>query len=122
MTHLNTGQIFLRFLGHKGHNEYIHILVTEGVFALVNYLALLFYAFFTGMKSALKSINKDRANAVVTCIFLTMFIAYTSQACFNSSVVNTAPYFWVVLGMVMTKNHQRPFGYRKKLKQRQSKS
>lgn len=106
----------------KGHNEYIHILVTEGVFALVNYLALLFYAFFTGMKSALKSINKDRANAVVTCIFLTMFIAYTSQACLNSSVVNTAPYFWVVLGMVMTKNHQRPFGYRKKLKQRQSKS
>lgn len=101
----------------KGHNEYIHILVTEGVFAVTNYLVLLFYAFFTGVKSALRGIKKDTANSAVTCIFLTMFIAYAAQACFNSSVVNTTPYFWVVLGMVMTKNHQRPFGYRKKQKQ-----
>lgn len=101
----------------KGHNEYIHILVTEGVFAVTNYLVLLFYAFFTGVKSALRGIKKDHANSAVTCIFLTMFIAYAAQACFNSSVVNTTPYFWVVLGMVMTKNHQRPFGYRKKQKQ-----
>ncbi len=100
----------------KGHNEYIHILVTEGVFAITNYLILLFYAFFTGIKSSIRSCKKDVRNSAVTWIFLVMFIAYVSQACFNSSVVNTTPYFWVVLGMVMTKNFQKPLGYRKRLK------
>lgn len=105
----------------KGHNEYIHILVTEGVFAITNYLILLFYAFFTGAKSCVRGFKKQRESSVITWIFLVMFIAYTSQACFNSSIVNTTPYFWVVLGMVMTKEHQRPLGYRKQIKNRISK-
>lgn len=106
----------LHFTQGKGHNEYIHILVTEGVFAITNYLMLLFYAFFTGIKSSIKCCKKDVGNSSVTWIFLVMFIAYVSQACFNSSVVNTTPYFWVVLGMVMTKNFQRPLGCRKRRK------
>lgn len=106
----------LSWVQEKGHNEYIHILVTEGVFAITNYLIMLFYAFFTGIKSSIKCIMKDKENSSVTWIFLVMFIAYASQAFFNSSVVNTTPYFWIVIGMVMTKNSQRPLGYRKKIK------
>ena len=101
----------------KAHNEYLHILVTEGAFALANYLMLLFYAFFTGIKGSIKNCKKDSESCAVTWIFLVMFIAYTSQACFNSSVVNTTPYFWAVLGMVMTKDIQKPLGYRKKIKE-----
>lgn len=105
------------FYQDKAHNEYLHILVTEGVFALANYLMLLFYAFFTGIKGSIKNCKKDSESCAVTWIFLVMFIAYTSQACFNSSVVNTTPYFWAVLGMVMTKDIQKPLGYRKKIKE-----
>ena len=96
------------FIQEKGHNEYIHILVTEGVFAAVNYIAMLIYAFFTGVKSSIRNNDTDHENTAVTWIFLVMFIAYASQACFNSSIVNTTPYFWVVIGMVMTKDNQKP--------------
>ena len=39
----------------KGHNEYIHTLVTQGVFAALNYIALLIYAFFTGVTNVINT-------------------------------------------------------------------
>ena len=70
-----------------------------------------------GTDESQKNCKKDSESCAVTWIFLVMFIAYTSQACFNSSVVNTTPYFWAVIGMVMTKDIQKPLGYRKKIKE-----
>ena len=49
----------------------------------------------------------------MTWTLLAMFTAYVVQALFNSSVVNIAPYFWITAGMVLCKDDQRPFGYRK---------
>jgi len=51
-----------------------------------------------------------------------MFFGYTTQAMFNSSVVNVAPYFWITLGMCLTKKHQRWLGYKKEKRLRRHKT
>ena len=82
----------------KGHNEYLHILVTQGVPALINYLALLVYACVGAVKNILKETSvKKRA---VTWILLGMFIAYCFQALFNSSIPYVVIHFWLVIGLL----------------------
>ena len=83
----------------KGHNEYIHILVTQGVPALINYLFLLIFALVTAVKNIVRM--EDRKQQILTWIFLSMFTGYAVQALVNSSVINTAMYFWITIGMVM---------------------
>ena len=36
------------------HNEYLHTIVTQGVFAGINYIAMLVYAVVTGVKTVIK--------------------------------------------------------------------
>ena len=82
----------------KGHNEYLHVLVTQGVPALINYLALLVYACVGAVKNILKETSvKKRA---VTWILLGMFIAYCFQALFNSSIPYVVIHFWLVIGLL----------------------
>lgn len=90
----------------KGHNEYIHTLVTQGVFAVINYIALLAYSFFTGVKNVINT--KDENHRRITWIFLGMLIGYAAQAFFNSSVINVAMYFWIIIGITMPKATQKP--------------
>jgi len=94
----------------KGHNEYLHTLVTQGVFAALNYISLLIYSFFTGVKNVIKS--KDDNHRFITWIFLGMFIGYAAQAFFNSSVINTVIYFWIVVGMTIPKSTQKPLEFK----------
>ncbi len=98
----------------KGHNEYIHILVTQGAFQLVNYLSLLVYCFKVGVREVIHT--TDTARRYIMWTVLAMFIGYASAACFNSSVINTAMYFWIVIGMSAPKAMQRPLGWRKSRK------
>ncbi|EWM55311.1 O-antigen ligase family protein [Ruminococcus flavefaciens] len=93
----------------KGHNEYIHYLVTQGVFQLITYLTLLIYTAVTGIRSVIRS--EDKEERYINWIFLGMFFGYIAQACFNSSIVNVAPYFWITLGMCLSKKNQHCFGY-----------
>lgn len=94
----------------KGHNEYLHTLVTQGVFAVTNYIVLLVYSFFTGVKNVIKS--KDDNQRFITWIFLGMLIGYAAQAFFNSSVINVAMYFWIVVGMTIPKSSQKPLQFK----------
>jgi len=96
----------------KGHNEYIHTLVTQGVFAAVNYIAMLVYACTIGVKTVINT--NDEENRIVTWIFLGMFAGYAAQALVNSSVINTAFYFWIVVGMTMPRTAQKPITLRTK--------
>lgn len=98
------------FYQAKGHNEYLHTLVTQGVFAVTNYIALLVYSFFTGVKNVIRS--KDDNHRFITWIFLGMFIGYAAQAFFNSSVINTAIYFWIIVGMTIPKSTQKPLEFK----------
>ena len=98
----------------KGHNEYIHYLVTQGIFQLITYLTLLVYAAKTAVRNVIK--NDDNEERFINWIFLGMFFGYTAQAFFNSSIVNVAPYFWITIGMLLTKKNQRYFGHSKQNK------
>lgn len=102
------------FTQGKGHNEYLHYLVTQGVFQLAAYLTLLFHAAVTGTRTVIHAEKEE--DRLVEWVLLGMFFGYIAQAMFNSSVVNVAPYFWITLGMCLTKKHQRWFGYRKEKK------
>lgn len=102
------------FTQGKGHNEYIHYLVTQGVFQFITYLTLIIYTAVTGVKSVIK--NEDKEERFINWIFLGMFFGYAAQALFNSSVVNVAPYFWITIGMCLTKKNQHYFGYAKEHK------
>ena len=100
------------FTQGKGHNEYIHYLVTQGVFQLITYLTLLIHTAVTGVKNVIK--NDDNEERYLNWILMGMFFGYTAQAFFNSSVVNVVPYFWITVGMLLTKKNQRPLGSSKK--------
>lgn len=96
----------------KGHNEYLHTIVTQGVFAGINYIALLVYAAKTGIRDVLRA--RDESVRAVTWIYLGMFTAYAAQALVNSSVINTAMYFWIVIGLLLPRTRQKPLAFPKK--------
>ncbi|MGN0324661.1 MAG: O-antigen ligase family protein [Lachnospiraceae bacterium] len=89
----------------KGHSEYIHTLVTQGVFATINYIAMLVYACMMGVR--IVRYTEDEETRCQIWIFLGMFTGYVCQALVNSSVLNTAMYFWIVIGMIMPRKQQR---------------
>ena len=70
----------------KAHNEYLQILVTEGIFALICYL--LFY---------ITVLIKGRKNKVY---YKLPVIGYLVQAFFNISVIAVAPFFFISIGML----------------------
>ena len=74
----------------RAHNEYLHLLITQGVFACVYYLSLLLLLFVRGIKS------KDK----LVWILLFAFVGYVLQAFTNISVYNVAPFFFVVMGFM----------------------
>ena len=83
----------------KAHNEYLQTLVTQGVFGVITYIGLLLLIFFNGLKQCLSPKKSDR-NSFVYFALLLAFFGYISQAFFNSSIVNVAPYFWIICGML----------------------
>lgn len=89
----------------RAHNEYIQTLVTQGVPAAVNYIALLAYACVVGVRTVIST--KDGEKRILTWILLGMFAGYAAQALVNSSVVDVAPYFWITLGLTMPKSEQK---------------
>ena len=72
----------------KAHNEYLQILITEGLFALIVYISLYLIVLLRGIKN-----NK---------IYLILpVLGYMVQAFFNISVIEVAPIFFILLGMLI---------------------
>ena len=82
----------------KAHNEYLHTLSTQGVLALLNYLALLGFSLRMAVSRIVNTSNEDER--IIAWTFLAAFSGYIVQAFFNSSIINVAMYFWVVIGML----------------------
>lgn len=87
----------------KAHNEYLNLWVTEGVFAILFYLVFLFVLFLPGVmrfikrqKDASENVTRD----VLSKIVLFAFFGYIAQAFFNISVIQVAPYFWMICGFL----------------------
>lgn len=78
----------------KAHNEYLQKLVCEGIFSCLTYLTMLFVIFIISIKKILKS-----KNYITIALFLA-FVGYCIQAFFNISVIEIAPLFWIVCGLL----------------------
>lgn len=89
----------------KGHNEYIHILVTQGVFALTTWLTLIFYNLVTSTKRFFYSDNEE---SKLTFILIVMYGGYLCQALANSSVTNVAIYNWIITGLLLYTGDKKP--------------
>ena len=86
----------------KTHNECLQILITMGLPALVTYLT---YYFFVGkdvLVRLVEIVNQDRKwNGEPLYVGLGLvLIGYLCQAFFNISVIDVAPFFWVLLGLM----------------------
>lgn len=90
----------------KGHNEYLHTAVTQGVFSGINYLAFCIYCALFAFIKILKG-DKEYGKSDLTKILLIAITAYFAQAMFNSSVTNVAIYKWILMGLILTKVEQK---------------
>lgn len=93
------------FYNYKGHNEYLHLLVTQGIFSAINYIALCFIVWWKGIRNYLE--DDDRKNKIITYMLLAMVMGYFAQAFFNSSVTNVAVYKWLVMGLLVPRTKQK---------------
>lgn len=87
----------------KAHNEYLNLWITEGFFALVIYLVFLFSLFIPGLKQFFgnkwKTEEHEKQDAVSKIVFFAFF-GYIAQAFFSISVIQVAPYFWMICGLL----------------------
>jgi len=87
------------FVGQKyenAHNEYVQILICQGIIGLVCYLV-----FLVGL--LLKSIPKSFKNPLLMAA-LAAFTGYIIQAFFNISLPIVTPILWVFAGMLANRN------------------
>lgn len=80
----------------KAHNEYINLMIQEGVPAIVVYLIFLFALFIP----TILWLFKDHCGCPIYMSIFLAFFAYIAQAFFNISVIEVAPYFWIVCGLL----------------------
>lgn len=88
-----------RYKVSTAHNEYIQLALTEGVPALVFYLCLLFIVFFAGIRQWRDA--KESGDWLNRALFIA-FMGYICQAFVNFSSVAVAPFFWIIMGMIIT--------------------
>ena len=74
----------------KAHNEYLQIFATEGIFALLIYLILIFKLFIDSLRS------KEQ----LVWILMISFLVYIVQANFNIRTIDVAPLYFIVIGMM----------------------
>lgn len=78
----------------KAHNEYLQLLITEGIFCLIFYLLLLSTTILNNFERIRKKEYTYFDYAILLCV-----IGYITQAFFNISVIRVAPIFYIVLGL-----------------------
>ena len=78
----------------KAHNEYLQILICEGIFSLISYLLLYFIILIRGIIRSFK----DRKIYLVLPV-----LGYLVQAFFNISVIEVAPIFYICLGLLINR-------------------
>ena len=82
----------------KAHNEYLQILLTEGIFKCIIYIIFLLWIFF---KSVYSIIKMKKVDGVFFGLFLS-FTGYAVQAFFNISVARVAPIFFIISGLLLS--------------------
>lgn len=83
---------------YKAHNEYLQILMTEGIFKFLTYVGLLGWILLMFFISLVR--NKDVNK--VSLIFISSFVGYSVQAFFNVSIIRVIPVFFLICGLVVS--------------------
>lgn len=76
----------------NAHNVYIHTAVSTGILGLIPYLLLCLFVFIKGLKFK----NK------LGILLLSVFVAYSIQAFANISVIQVAPIYYIILGLILS--------------------
>jgi len=116
------GHVWIETLGYsyagtyvdKAHNEYLNLWITEGFFALVIYLVFLFSLFIPGLLLFFGKRGRDGGKEEeparkqgkydeISKIAFFAFFGYIAQAFFNISVIQVAPYFWMICGLLYSR-------------------
>ena len=95
----------------KAHNDYLQILVTQGIFSLLCYLLLYGMVIVKGAYNCFKNEK---------IILILPVIGYLTQIFFNISVIEVAPIFYISLGLlynrkIIPQNNQKKVSYRNKM-------
>ena len=77
----------------KTHNDYLQILITEGIFALISYLLLIILVFYATITSNVKKENPG---------LIYSFIGYLLQMITIFSVITVAPIFYMIMGFIVS--------------------
>ena len=86
---------YKHLLFDKAHNEYLQLLVTQGIFSFISYLLFYLVIVIEGFKNNFKKGN----------IYLILpVVGYLVQAFFNISVIEVAPIFFILLGLQVDRN------------------
>ncbi len=80
------------FIVDNAHNVYLHTLSTTGIIGLIPYLMLCLFTFIKGLKSK----NK------LMFLLLSGFVAYSVQAFANISVIEVAPIYYIIIGLMLS--------------------
>lgn len=78
----------------NAHNVYLHTLATSGIFGLIPILVLMLYTFIKGIKS----------NDKLIIILFAGFVAYSCAAFVNISVIEVAPIYYIIIGLILSNN------------------
>ena len=100
----------------KPHNLYLNIALSEGVIALLAFLAVMVIYIVDSIKlyALKKYYDKSQRLGAATCLGV---IGYLFAGIFNDSVISVAPVFWIVLGVGVALN----FMNRKELNKKRNK-
>ncbi len=94
--------VLIRSYVDTAHNEYLNVLVNQGLLALLPYLGALLWAAVQWVKIAPENAGAAVCGGAV--------LSYCIQAFFGISSLLSAPYFWLALGLLISclqtsKNH-----------------
>lgn len=76
----------------NAHNIYLHTLISTGLVGLIPYLILCLYTFIRGLKT--------KNNLMI--FLLGGFVAYSIQGFLNLNVLQVAPIYYVIIGLMLS--------------------
>ena len=88
---------------YKAHNEYLQILITQGIFQFIVYLIFIVLILIKSLFNILKSKNID----ITYLAFFFSICGYLVQAFFNIRITLIAPVFFILCGILVSKYYKQ---------------
>ena len=85
-------EVLYYYIVDNAHNVYLHTAVSSGLLGLIPYLLLCLLVFIKGLKFK----NK------LGILLLSGFVAYSIQAFANISVIQVAPIYYIIMGLILS--------------------